>query len=370
MEENMKVKQRYLTVILLIVVISFLYLSIGCDILNPNKSNENDLGEVTIKLTMKASAFGSIEFDIGAIGKIGVDWGDGIIHRASNDQHLGYAKFSKRFDDHDDDDHEILIYGKVTMFRCHMGEMIDADVSNAKHLKELFITYNNLNTLDVSNNSLLETLSVVGNSLSSLDLSKNRELRVLFAWSNHLTDIDLTHNTKLRDLALGMSSEKNQIPTLDLSKNPLLERVQASEINLTSLNVSNNHSLKWLFIDSNSISSLDLSSCVSLKSLNCRDNQLVDLNISNSEDLVEINVNNNRLSTMDIRGNRKIAFIGLSNNDFSSYELNNLFTSLHENDVYDDNGEKIGKSIYIDRNPGSDKCDTGNATEKGWYVFR
>ena len=71
----------------------------------------------------------------------------------------------------------------------------------------------------------------------------------------------------------------NKLFRLDLSKNPMLERVCCEYNNLTALVVSNLPKLRVLHCRSNKLASLNLTNNPQLKSLDCRLNQLTYVNL-------------------------------------------------------------------------------------------
>jgi hypothetical protein len=87
---------------------------------------------------------------------------------------------------------------------------------------------------------------------------------------------------------------RNQLTSLDVSKNTLLRTLGCDENQLTSLDLSKNTLLMILDCSYNQLTSLDISTLTALESLQCHDNQLTSLDVSNTA-LVYIECYRNQL---------------------------------------------------------------------------
>lgn len=153
-------------------------------------------------------------------------------------------------------------------------EMGNIDFSHNKKIREI-LAYGstNMTSLDVSNNLDLMRLSVDQTGLSTLDLSKNTELLILNIGLTKITSIDLSKNTKLRELYLDQKTPyEYRHKTLDLSNNPELIRLFASDNDFTELDLSKNPKLQSLFINGNNLKNLDLSNNQEVIELMIRNN--------------------------------------------------------------------------------------------------
>lgn len=153
-------------------------------------------------------------------------------------------------------------------------EMGNIDFSHNKKIREI-LAYGstNMTSLDVSNNLDLMRLSVDQTGLSTLDLSKNTELLILNIGLTKITSIDLSKNTKLRELYLDQKTPyEYRHKTLDLSNNPELIRLFASDNDFTELDLSKNPKLQSLFINGNNLKNLDLSNNQEVLELMIRNN--------------------------------------------------------------------------------------------------
>ena len=126
--------------------------------------------------------------------------------------------------------------------------------------------------IDCSNNNILnlkgieyftylKTLYCGRNQLSSLDLSKNPDLKMLGCWDNQLTSLDLRYNSALEELYC----QNNRLTSLDSSNNFALTRLHCYKNQLTSLDLSKNTALTSLGCYSNQLTFLDLSAVPALR---------------------------------------------------------------------------------------------------------
>jgi len=118
-----------------------------------------------------------------------------------------------------------------------------------------------------------------GGSISDLTgIEAFVNLNVLLCLTNQLTSLDVSNNTLLNDL----DCANNQLTSLDVSNNTYLTNLWCHENQLTTLDVSNNTALETLFCSSNQLANLDVSNNTALYYLHCDYNQLTSLDISNN----------------------------------------------------------------------------------------
>ena len=142
---------------------------------------------------------------------------------------------------------------------------------------------------------------------------------------------------------------KNQLNTIDLSQNVLLEFVQLNENLIDTLDVSNNISLSTLFAQINNLSEVDLSQNINLTQISLAYNNLSFLDLSQNENLEYINLqgvsenNNINLTQVDVSTIKNlIYFYAISPNllciKLSQNQLNNIpsydFWTKSESTVY------------------------------------
>ena len=283
-------------------------------------------------MTVVAPIVGSfvVNFELFGTGEATINWGDG-----KNHQTITLS----------DDDTQVIGSNGV-----HWNVPIDC-----KHI----YPDSSARTITITGN--VTYLGCSDNQLTSLDVSKNQALELLNCYKNQLTSLDVSNNIILKAL----SCEDNKLTSLDVSKNHALELFTCSKNQLTSLDVSNN---------------------TIMKVLSCFKNQLTSLNVSNNTMLKVLNCHENQLTSLDVSKNTTLKVLDCSGNHLKSDALNVLFGSLHNNKI--ENGTELiysyisgfrnvpiylaldpdRKSIYVNANPGADRCDRSIATNKGWVV--
>ena len=91
-----------------------------------------------------------------------------------------------------------------------------------------------------------------------------------------------------------------------------------------------------------------------------RGNYLTELDVTNCHDLEYLDCFDNLLQSLNLSKNIRLTEVEISKNQFSSNELDNLFRTLHKN--------QIEKTIAFNENPGSSDCVISIAEEKGWNI--
>lgn len=186
----------------------------------------------------------------------------------------------------------------LTLINLSIDEI---DLSTLTNLKELNLFRNLLTELDITKNEDLEVLLASENSLSSIDLSKNTNLqRLNLNYNEFKSTIDLSTNEKLQFLDILGNAQGNQITSIDLTNNPLLEEVQIQENLLTSIDVSSNLNLKRLSVPNNNISTIDVSNNALLEILGVSNNNLTSLNVKANEQLQFLNTEGNNLTCVSV----------------------------------------------------------------------
>ena len=155
------------------------------------------------------------------------------------------------------------------------------------------------------------------NQLTSLDLSKNTALQVLNCNNNPLTSLVLGGNTALTKL----SCTNNQLTSLDLSKNTALQVLDCEGNQLTSLDVSNNTALKELYCGDNPLTSLDVSANTALTDLNCINTQRTSLDVSKNTALTSLLCGDNQLTSLDVSANTALTSLLCAKNQLTSLDV-------------------------------------------------
>ena len=135
----------------------------------------------------------------------------------------------------------------------------------------------------------LKDLYCSDNQLEELDISRNPMLQRLACQSNRLKKLDVSNNPLLTHLVC----ENNLLNELDVTRNPALEYLLCSNNRLTVLDLSNNPGLKYLWCWCNRLSALDISRNPLLENLGCMFNQLQSLDLCNNENLTFLDCTSN-----------------------------------------------------------------------------
>ena len=163
------------------------------------------------------------------------------------------------------------------------------------------------------------------NQLTSLDLSKNTALEVLNCNNNPLTSLVLGGNTALTKL----SCTNNQLTSLDLSKNTALQVLDCGDNQLASLDVSKNLALKELYCGGNPLTALDVSANTALTDLNCINTQRTSLDVSKNTALTSLLCGDNQLTSLDVSKNTALTSLRCAKNQLASLDVSKN-TALEE----------------------------------------
>lgn len=140
-----------------------------------------------------------------------------------------------------------------------------------------------------------------------------------------VNDKNISNLTGIQDFTslVELSATNNQITTIDLSKNVLLEKLFIANNHLSSLNISNNIKLKNLDVGENSLSILDVHQLIDLETLSCYKNQLTTINLISNKKLLSFIANDNQLKFLDIRENTALFWLDLDDNLLEDLMLKN-----------------------------------------------
>lgn len=214
------------------------------------------------------------------------------------------------------------------------GKLASINVSKCSGLTHLSLRGNKIDILDVTHNPELKMLSFYKNNLTTIDLSKNTKLDTLYANNNpKLTSLDLTNNTDLTYLSV----YSNNMPKLNVTKLTNLKSLLCFSNKLKELDVTHNSQLEYLSCYVNQLSQLDLSKNQRLKSLLCFNNKLKELDLTKNTALTDVSCYGNQLTSLDLRVNKDLTFVDCSNNKLTSLTLpsvdtpNMTFLNVHDN---------------------------------------
>lgn len=179
-----------------------------------------------------------------------------------------------------------------------------------------------LTSLDVSNADIenlkgieffknLKVLNFSKNDLESVDLSKNVLLEELVANSALLRTLDVSNNIHLKIL----DCSYNRIENLNLSKNPKLVKLNCRHNRITALDFTNNRVLETVQSLGNRCKTLDVSGIKTLKTLWCSDNYtLTSINTTGCDNLEILELDKCRVTELDVTSNTKLKTLNCSTN--------------------------------------------------------
>ncbi|MDY8138030.1 hypothetical protein [Aquimarina sp. 2201CG5-10] len=252
-----------------------------------------------------------------------------------------------------------------TIFEARLEALGYDDISADGQVPTALIeVVSSLNVNDIGINDLtgiedfiaLISLNCRGNNLTTLDVSQNTLLETLTANNNNLPSIDISNNTVLKSVNLGA----NNLTTLDVSNNTALELLSL-QVNsgLTSIDISNNVLLEQLRTYSTNIASLDLSNHPNLEVLQSYNSALTAIDVSNNPVLEELRVNGTSVTELDLSNNPNIINLRVNDTGIETLDLNNqtalqnLFahdTSLSYLNVKNGNNTNVG-TFRVEDNP-------------------
>lgn len=143
------------------------------------------------------------------------------------------------------------------------------------------------------------------NQLEQLDVS-HLELKYLYCSNNKLEQLDVKNSKWLKEL----DCSKNELTELDVDVDhkPNLIKVECQNNQLTSLILGENQMLEKLNCAHNQLPQLNLNNMSALKELNCAHNQLTVLDVSDSPKLTTLWLGNNQLTSLNLDNNPNLNF--------------------------------------------------------------
>lgn len=209
-------------------------------------------------------------------------------------------------------------------FRVYLSEKVDSnhdgylsslEISNRRYL---YLQNKHISDLKgIEYFTALKRLDVSRNDIGSMDISRNINLIYLTCYENQLTELDVSNITNLRSLYCG----DNQLTSLDVSNNTALSDFRCGGNQLTSLDVSNNTALNDLDCNDNLLTSIDVRNNTALKTLDCGENQLSSLDLSRNPDLTSLACDNNQLTTLNVSDKPELNSLFCHHNQLTSLDV-------------------------------------------------
>lgn len=193
------------------------------------------------------------------------------------------------------------------------GEMdVDVDTNNdgeiqyseAESFDNLYLSGYNINSMvGIEAFINLKELYCSSNNLISLDLSNNLVLEEIIAGWNDLTEVNFGANTNLRSVAL----LNNLLTQLDISQNTGMIAIDLQNNLLNEIDVSQNIDLLGISIYNNNLTQLDLSNNPDFYQLDCSNNPLEgNLDLSYNDELLRLYCTSTLLTSINIKNGNNI----------------------------------------------------------------
>lgn len=228
----------------------------------------------------------------------------------------------------------------LNSFYCVNYGVTELDLSGCANMIDITCNHNFIEQINVSKNTKLQLLNCGFNKIKTIDLSQNPELEFLYLQGTAISSINVGSLPKLRDLLV---DDCPNINSINVSSNPLLERLGASFTNISSIDVTKNPNLVSLdlaytkvtkvdvtkntklaqfsiaqSIDSYyKVSSIDVTNNPELYYLSCSGNNLKELDISKNPKLFALSVWANKLTEIDISNNPELHELIIRNNNMT-----------------------------------------------------
>lgn len=193
-------------------------------------------------------------------------------------------------------------------------------ITEAQNVAHLWLLASNINSIQgIAGFSNLKFLNVSSNNLNSIDVSQNLLLEDLRLENNNVSVLNTSQNSQLKKLLISYNNinnldltqnvnletlfcGNNVLNNLNVNTNTLLKSLMCMDNNISSINLSNNLLLESLTVDSNPITSLNLVNNANLKHVSCRWINISYLNLSENVILESFNCSNNSLlNIIDVR---------------------------------------------------------------------
>ena len=200
-----------------------------------------------------------------------------------------------------------------------------------------------------------KTLTIVGN-ISEADFSSYPGMGL---WENNISSLTISDNAVLEVLNTYM----NPVKTLNVSGCPNLQMLDCSFSELTELDVTKNAKLMSLVCYGNELQKLDVTKCPQLIELNAKSNKLTEIDLTANNMLEKLDVQNNALTSIDVAhltglielavANNKLTEINVANNK-ALHVLNVAFNALTSLDL--SKNPNLGKLLCGDNNISALDC--------------
>ncbi|MFT5822351.1 MAG: hypothetical protein ACI8ZM_003607 [Crocinitomix sp.] len=169
----------------------------------------------------------------------------------------------------------------------------------------------------VSDFANLRVLICLDNDLETLDISSNLLLESLNFSYNNISILDISMNVNLVEIMASL----NNLETLDLAANLLLETIEIDRNNFENLDVTNNTQLKRLRCGGNILEELNVTENLELELLDFKWNLLTEIDVTANESLTSLYMSGNPISVLDLTGNPNLNFLSCQENNLTNLDL-------------------------------------------------
>ena len=211
-------------------------------------------------------------------------------------------------------------------FRSYVSENFDTDSDGYLSDSEIASAQSvNVSEKGISSLKGIEYLTALTylrcdrNDLSSIDISKNTRLEEIYCIETGLTSLNVSNNTRLETLYCW----GNELTSLNISRNTGLEVLCCQHNKITALDVSKNVELGVLYCFDNKISTLDVSRNTKIDQLDVAKNSLSSFDVSKLPELFYFDCEGNKLTALDVSNNPKLEFLSTEHNQLKTLNISN-----------------------------------------------
>ena len=221
-------------------------------------------------------------------------------------------------------DAELRSYLTQFADRNRDGYLSSSEIEDLTYMSFRGIKLTSLSGIEYLTN--LQSLEIINCNLPSLDLSSNKALKRVECTDSHLTTLTLGKLPALTELRCS----NNQLASLNVTGCPNLTNLNCWSNQIESLNLSKCTSLTTLGCSDNLLTTLNVKGCTALTTLNCSDNLLTTLNVSACTALTNLYCNSNQLNTLDLQKNTALTKLQCRSNQLGTLDLrkNTALTQL------------------------------------------
>lgn len=206
------------------------------------------------------------------------------------------------------------------------------DVNTVPSLVSVVCPWCNLSNILTTNNPALEVLNTYIGSTGGVNVSNNPNLVELTLSGSLITSIDVTGNPLLRAF---VCNDCQELTSVDLSTNHLIEQIQLQRLNMnnggtSSIILPNTPTLIGLDVSSNSsLTTIDLSPYIHLYSLEAESTLLTTINTTTNTELNTFKIHgSSAVTTIDLSTNVALLNVDVSSTGLNVTQINNMFIAL------------------------------------------